>query len=50
MLGRVIASHDHKTTYRIGERIVSDSFDEDWQIECSNGIHFFITRIEAESY
>ncbi len=26
------------------------SFDENWQEECSNGIHFFINRLEAEGY
>ena len=27
-----------------------DSFDENWMDECSHGVHFFITRLEAEAY
>ena len=45
-----IAQHDNKTEYRKGEIVKPDSFDENWQDECAPGIHFFITRIEAENY
>jgi len=45
-----IAQHDGKTEYRKGEIVKPDSFDENWQDECAPGIHFFITRIEAENY
>ena len=45
-----IAQHDDKTEYRKGEIVKPDSFDENWQDECAPGIHFFITRIEAENY
>ena len=38
------------TEYRIGKRIVPDSFDPNPLIECSHGIHFFITKQEAEDY
>jgi hypothetical protein len=38
------------TEYRVGERVRSDTFDEDWLNECAPGIHFFITREEAEAY
>ena len=34
----------------IGERITPDGFDENRWEECSKGIHFFITRFEAEHY
>lgn len=33
-----------------GETVVPDSFDEDRWNECSNGIHFFITKQEAIDY
>ena len=36
--------------YKVGEEIVPDSFDDDRWNECSHGIHFFITRTEAEEY
>ena len=45
-----ISSHDDKTEYRTGQRVTPDSFDENWMDECSHGVHFFITRLEAEAY
>jgi hypothetical protein len=39
-----------KATYRYGEKIVADSWDEDFTNECSHGIHFFLTRLEAENW
>ena len=47
---KAISQHDGKTEYIVGARVVPDSFSDDWQSECSNGIHFFITKIEAENY
>ena len=47
---QAISAHDQKTVYAVGQRVVPDWFCENWQNECSNGIHFFITRIEAENY
>ncbi len=45
-----ISQHDGKTEYRIGARVVPDAWSENWQDECASGIHFFITREEAEAY
>ena len=45
-----ISQHDGRTEYRVGQRVTPDRFDENWQEECSSGIHFFITRLEAEAY
>lgn len=39
-----------EVTYRAGEIVHPDSFNDDRWSECSNGIHFFITREEAEAY
>ena len=45
-----ISNHDGETTYRAGETVACDEWCEDrWQ-ECAGGIHFFITKIEAENY
>ena len=44
-----IGKHDNKTEYRPGQRIAPDSWDEDWKKECSHGIHFYVTRLEAEN-
>jgi len=45
-----VSTHDGETEYRAGQRVVPDRFSEDWQRECDSGIHFFITREEAENY
>ena len=45
-----VSQHDQKTKYIKGETIRPDLFDENWQDECSNGIHFFISELEARDY
>ena len=45
-----VSLHDRRTTYVAGKRVTPDSFSRDWQSECAPGIHFFITREEAEAY
>ena len=42
--------HDYEFIYRVGETIYPDSWNEDRWNECSGGIHFFVTRKEAEEY
>ena len=36
--------------YVRGERYYPDSYCDDIRIECSNGVHFFMTKKEAEDY
>jgi hypothetical protein len=45
-------THEHgpRTEYRVGQIVRPDRWDENRFNECSNGIHFFLTRIEAEMY
>lgn len=45
-----ISKHDGKTEYRVGQRVTCDKWGEDRFEECAGGIHFFITRAEAEAY
>ena len=45
-----ISQHDGETKYIAGQRVTPDAFDEDWMDECSSGIHFFISKAEAEAY
>ena len=45
-----ISAHDGKTQYRVGDVVRCDQWDADRWNECSGGIHFFLTRIEAERY
>ena len=42
--------HDPTFLYTTGATVTPDSFDPDTRVECSHGIHFFITRPEAEEY
>ena len=37
-------------TYKVGEMVFPDSFDENRWNECSHGIHFFIDKQEAINY
>jgi hypothetical protein len=36
--------------YRTGERVIPDSWDDNWALECGHGIHFFITEEEARAW
>jgi hypothetical protein len=39
-----------KLNYTPGAIVTADRFDSDRREECTNGIHFFLTREEAEAY
>ena len=43
------SDHAPVTDYAPGKIVRPDSYDGNHMIECSNGIHFFITREEAEA-
>jgi len=47
-----ITNHQYEPaiTYKVGEIVLPDSFDEDRWNECSHGIHFFIDKQEAINY
>jgi hypothetical protein len=45
-----ISSYDNTTKYTAGAKIVPSSWNDNRWEECSSGIHFFITRAEAEAY
>ena len=46
-----ISQHDHAFIYKEGETVFpKEPFCEDRWEECASGIHFFITREEAEEY
>jgi uncharacterized protein YjbI with pentapeptide repeats len=44
-----IGLHD-KTKYVVGKTVKCHEWEENRWIECAGGIHFFITRAEAEAY
>lgn len=43
-------AQEHNVTYKVGELVLPDSFDEDRWNECSHGIHFFINKQDAIDY
>ena len=45
-----VSWHDASVKYRVGEIVRCHTWCEDRWIECGGGIHFFITRAEAEAY
>ena len=45
-----ISTHDNSTEYRAGTIVRCDKWEENRWVECGGGIHFFLTRIEAENY
>jgi hypothetical protein len=44
------SKHDNSFKYEVGKILIPDSWDTNRWEECSHGIHFFITREEAEDY
>lgn len=46
----IASNRESNFVYRVGEIVRVDCFDENRWNECSTGIHFFITRSEAERY
>ena len=49
-LKEISSDYDRNFIYRVGETVSVDKFDSNRWNECSNGIHFFITRQEAVEY
>ena len=45
-----VSIYDGTTRYRVGETVIPDGWDTDRWNTCGQGIHFFITRLEAEAY
>ena len=50
LAGEGVSGYDGETRYAPGMTVKADSFDPDRWKECAPGIHFFITRSEAESH
>jgi hypothetical protein len=53
----VLETDDHEphasqegVIYTEGEKVTPDCYDNNPMVECSNGIHFFLTRKEAEEW
>ena len=46
----VASDHDPKFIYKVGEIVTVSNYDPSDRVECSAGIHFFMTREEALEY
>ena len=46
----LISRYDTDFKYHVGDEIEIADFDENYNVECGSGIHFFLTRKEAENY
>ena len=45
-----VSLHDGKTEYRVGRIVRCDKWENDRWVECGGGIHFYLTREEAEEH
>ena len=48
--GSGVSQYDKDFTYAVGAKVVAHEWCEDWTRECAGGIHFYITREEAEAH
>jgi len=48
--GEGFDKHTGKVEYRVGQIVRPDSYNDDPRLECTNGIHFFATKAEAEEW
>ena len=50
-LKTALSNYDSSFKFKVGETVRPTApYDDDWTNECSTGIHFFITKLEAENY
>ena len=49
LFGSGVSLYDENFEYVTGETVVADGFSSDKTKECAKGIHFFMTRAEAEA-
>ena len=47
---KVASDRDKSFTYKVGEEVVEPRYDPSDRIECSTGIHYFMTKEEAMEY
>jgi len=48
--GSGISRHDNSFEYQVGKTVRAHKFDPNPLVECSGGIHFFLTKEEAQAY
>jgi len=47
---KIASNYDFGFIYKVGKIIEEPSYVHDDKIECTDGIHFFLTRSEAVEY
>ncbi|WP_283419211.1 pentapeptide repeat-containing protein [Sphingopyxis sp. Geo48] len=47
---KAVSSRDPKFTYTAGERVEAPNWSDKWEDECAGGVHFYISRLEAEAH
>ena len=47
---RAVGRHSHSTIYEVGKPTRPDSYDDDIRVDCTHGIHFWLSREEAETW
>ena len=48
--GEGVSLYDDMTEYKVGKIVKPESYNDDIRFECASGIHFFLTKEEAENY
>ncbi len=48
--GPLVSKHDSNFVYEVGKEVSVSNFDPDIRVECTSGIHFFISEEEAREY
>ena len=46
-INEMYGQHDNNTIYKKNRLTHADSFDDNMLKDCTNGIHFFVTKQEA---
>ena len=47
---KAYSSHEDGFMYEVGKIVNPDSYNDDIRLDCTNGIHFFVTKQEAEEW
>jgi hypothetical protein len=45
---KIVSWHEATFEYKLGEIVTEPEYNDDIRVECTTGIHFFMTRAEAE--
>ena len=49
-VAQAVSTYSESVIYEVGKRVACDKWNEDRWTECGGGIHFFLTKEEAQDY